>query len=234
MPGLSTVPAISGALARWARERMPGAEGLGSRCSSGTGTRKAREPSRARWRAASAGRRRVDLPFGRRLAYLGRSPDTELLRRDLGLGAEFRVVLEWNLAGLFIAAADPLWSRLGDRAQSRAAGLLSSISKPFGRLGSEGGCVQVELWEEERHISIAAVSVGSTPGDLAVCDSSGTAPRGAAAGTRCHPPRRMACRRLVDRRTSQARCAVPSPLTFSYAGRPTRMIASSMAGSPRQ
>jgi hypothetical protein len=158
MPGLSTVPAISGALARWGRERLPGAER--ARVTLFIGNRNAKGPGAiASAMAGGFGRpTRVELPSGRRLAYRGRSPDTELLRRDLGLAAEFRVVLGWGLAGLFVFGVGPLWSRLGDRAQRRIAELLSSVSRPFGRFGSEGGCVQVELWKGERHLSIAALS----------------------------------------------------------------------------
>jgi hypothetical protein len=158
IPGLSTVPAISGALARWGRERLPGADRaritlfIGNRNARGAGTI-------ASAMSSGFGRpTRVDLPFGRRLAYLGRSPDTELLRRDLGLDTEFRVVLEWGPAGLFVSGAGPLWSCLGDRTQARVAGLLSSISRPFGRFGSAGGCLQVDLWQGERRLSVAAVS----------------------------------------------------------------------------
>jgi NAD(P)-dependent dehydrogenase (short-subunit alcohol dehydrogenase family) len=158
MPGLSTVPAISGALARWGRERLPGARRarvtlfVGNRNAKGAG-------AIASAMASGFGRPvRVDLPFGRRLAYLGRSPDTELLRRDLGLDADFRVVLEWGPAGLFVSVVGPLWSRLGDRARSRVARVLSSISRPFGRFGSEGGCVQVDLWDGERRMAVAALS----------------------------------------------------------------------------
>jgi hypothetical protein len=158
IPGLSTVPAISGALARWGRERLPGAERaritlfIGNRNARGAGTI-------ASAMSSGFGRpTRVDLPFGRRLAYLGSSPDTELLRRDLGLEAEFRVALEWGPAGLFVSGAGPLWSRLGDRAQARVAGLLSSVSRPFGRFGSTGGCLQVELCQGERRLSVAALS----------------------------------------------------------------------------
>jgi hypothetical protein len=158
IPGLSTVPAISGALARWGRERLPGARRarvtllIGNRNAKGAG-------AIASAMASGFGRpTRVDLPFGRRLAYLGRSPDTELLRRDLGLEAEFRVVLEWGPAGLFVSGVGPLVSHLGDRARSRVAGLLSTISRPFGRFGSEGGCLQVDLWDGGRRVSVAAVS----------------------------------------------------------------------------
>jgi NAD(P)-dependent dehydrogenase (short-subunit alcohol dehydrogenase family) len=158
IPGLSTVPALSGGLARWGRTRLQAAEKaritlfIGNRNARGAGTIAS---------AMSGGFRRptrVDLPFGRYFTYLGRSPDTELLRRDLGLDAEFRVVLEWRLAGLFISIVGPLVSRLGVRARFQVADLLSSISRPFGRFGSKGGCLQVELWEGERRMSVAALS----------------------------------------------------------------------------
>lgn len=158
IPGLSTVPALSGALARWGRERLQGAER--ARVTLFIGNRNARGAG-AIASAMSGGFRRptrVDLPFGHRFAHLGRSPDTELLRRDLGLDAEFRVVLEWGLAGLLVSGVGRLWSRLGVRARAQVAGLLSSISRPFGRFGSEGGCLQVELWEGERRMGVAALS----------------------------------------------------------------------------
>jgi short subunit dehydrogenase-like uncharacterized protein len=158
IPGLSTVPALSGALARWGRNRLPDAEKarvtlfIGNRNKRGAG---------AIASAMSGGFRdptRVDLPLGRYFTYLGSSPDTVLLRRDLGLDAEFRVVLEWGLAGLFVSGVGPIWSRLGVRARARAADLLSSISRPFGRFGSRGGCLQVEVWKGERRMTVAAVS----------------------------------------------------------------------------
>jgi hypothetical protein len=158
IPGLSTVPALSGALARWGCERLPGAER--ARITLFIGNRNARGPA-AIASAMSGGFRRptrVDLPVGRRIAYVGRSPDTELLRRDLGLDAEFRVVLEWGPAGVVVSGVGLLWSRLGARAQSRVAHILSSISRPFGHFGSEGGCLQVELWDGEQRTSVAALS----------------------------------------------------------------------------
>jgi hypothetical protein len=158
IPGLSTVPALSGALARWGRTRLKSADK--ARVTLFIGNRNARGAG-AIASAMSGGFRhptRVDLPFGRFLTYLGRSPDTELLRRDLGIDAEFRVVLEWALAGVFVSGVGPLWSRLSDRARPQVAGFLSSISRPFGRFGSKGGCLQVELWEGERRMSVAALS----------------------------------------------------------------------------
>jgi hypothetical protein len=158
IPGLSTVPALSGVLARWGRERLPRAER--ARITLFIGNRNARGAGAIASAMTNGFRRpmRVDLPFGRRIAYLGRSPDAELLRRDLGLDAEFRAVLEWAPAGLFVFGAGRFWPRLGPRARSRLARALSSISRPFGRFGSKGGCVQVDLWDGDRRMTVAAVS----------------------------------------------------------------------------
>jgi hypothetical protein len=158
IPGLSTVPALSGVLARWGRDRLPGADRarvilfIGNRNAKGSGAIASAMSS------GFARPTRVRLPFGRRFAYLGRSPDTELLRRDLDLEAEFRVVLEWGPAGLFVSGSGLIWSHLGARARARAARFLSSVSKPFGRFGSNGGCVQVDLTHGERKTSVAAMS----------------------------------------------------------------------------
>ena len=158
IPGLSTVPALSGALARWARERLPGATKarvtlfIGNRNEKGAG---------AVASALAGGFRQpagVDLPIGRRLAYLGRSPDAELFRRELGLDAEFRVVLGWAPAGLVLSGVGRLWPHLGDRARPGLAHLLPVLSVPFGWFGSRGGCVQVELWDAGRRVTVAAVS----------------------------------------------------------------------------
>jgi Saccharopine dehydrogenase NADP binding domain len=158
IPGLSTVPALSGALARWGCERLPGADRaritlfIGNRNAKGAG-------AIASAMSSGFGRpTRVDLPFGRRVAYVGRSPDTELLRRDLGLDAAFRVVLEWAPAGLLVFGLGPVWSRLGARSRSRGARILAAISRPFGRFGSEGGCLQVDLWDGKRRLSVTALS----------------------------------------------------------------------------
>jgi NAD(P)-dependent dehydrogenase (short-subunit alcohol dehydrogenase family) len=158
IPGLSTVPALSGALARWCYERLPGASR--ARITLYIGNRNARGAAAIASAMSSRFRRptRVDLPVGRRIAYVGRSPDTELLRRNLGLDAEFWVVLEWGPAGLFVSSVGLLWPHLGARARSRMAHFLSSISRPFGRFGSEGGCLQVELWDGGRRVRAAAVS----------------------------------------------------------------------------
>jgi NAD(P)-dependent dehydrogenase (short-subunit alcohol dehydrogenase family) len=158
IPGQSTVPALSGALARWGRTRLQGADH--ARVTLFIGNRNKRGAGAIASAMAGGFRRpaRVDLPVGRRLTYLGSSPDTVLLARDLGIDAEFRVVLEWGLAGVFVSGVSRLWSHMGVRAQARVADLLSSISRPFGWFGSLGGCLQVDLWEGARRVSVAAVS----------------------------------------------------------------------------
>ncbi len=158
IPGLSTVPALSGALARWGYERLRRARK--AQITLFIGNRNARGAGAIASAMSSGFRRptRADLPVGRRIAYVGRSPDTELLRRDLGLDMEFRVVLEWGPAGLFVSGVGLLWSRLGAGARSRVAHILSSVSRPFGRFGSEGGCLQVELWDGEQRVRVAALS----------------------------------------------------------------------------
>jgi len=156
VPGLSTVPALSGALARWAHELLPSASNarvtlyIGNRNSKGTA---------AIASALAAGFRdpiRVDLPVGRRRAYKFRSPDSALFRRELGITTEFRVALEWGPAGRVIAGAGRLWARLGDSARASLARALSATALPFGRFGEEGGCVQVEEWDDEgRRVTVS-------------------------------------------------------------------------------
>lgn len=147
MPGLSAVPAVSGVLARWCRARLPDGDTarvtlfIGNRNEKGTGATASaliggfRDPI---W---------VELPFGRRKAHRFPTPDAELFRRELGVSAEFRVALEWAYLGRLTAALGRLTSRSGPGGQTDLARRLSWLSRPFDRLGSDLGCVQVELWK---------------------------------------------------------------------------------------
>jgi hypothetical protein len=160
MPGLSTVPALSGALARMARHRIPSATRsrvilfIGNRNAKGAGAIQS---------ALDGGLRHpvhVDLPppLGRRPGYLGHSADTELFRDDLALQTEFRVVLEWGPAARFVSGLGRIWSFLGEGPGSLLARALAATSVPFGSFGTRGGCLQVELWDDEQRVSVAAVS----------------------------------------------------------------------------
>ena len=158
-PGLSTVPAVSGVLARWCRERLPtGRRGrvtlfIGNRNPKGAG---------ATASALIAGFHDpapVTLPFGRRLAYRFDTPDVELLHRDLGVDAEFRVALEWGYLGRLTAMLGRATRGLGSERQLGLARRLSVISRPFSRIGNESGCVQFELLADDgRRITAAAVA----------------------------------------------------------------------------
>ena len=159
MPGLSTVPAVSGVLARWCRERLAGARHgrvtlfIGNRNQKGTGA------TASALIGGFADPAPVDLPIGRRLAYHFATPDAELFRADLGLDAEFRVALEWAWLGRSSAALGRLARMLGPRRTTAFAGSLSRVSRPFARFGTERGIVQVELWNgDARRVTASAVA----------------------------------------------------------------------------
>lgn len=152
MPGLSTVPAVSGALARWCHARRPDADRadvtlfIGNRNAKGPGA-----TASALISGFSGHGQSVDLPIGRKRAYVFATPDTELLRRDLGIDAEFRVALEWAWLGWLTAKIGRVTRRRGPGSQARIASVLARISRPISLLGSSLGCVQVELWAEGKN-----------------------------------------------------------------------------------
>lgn len=164
--GLSCVPALSGAMARWCMLRLPDASRgrvtlfIGNRNSKGT----------AAIASALTGRFRdpvlVALPAGPRRAWRAESPDEEMLRAELGLQAEFRAALDWGSAGLLVAAIGRARGLLGGRTLGAIARTLSLASRPFGVFGARGGCLQVQTWNE--HGSTVTLSALSEGQDLAV------------------------------------------------------------------
>jgi hypothetical protein len=163
-PGLSTAPAVSGALARWCKAKEPDADRgevtlfIGNRNAKGTGA-----TASALISGFSGHARSVKLPIGRKRAYAFATPDTELLRRDLGIQTEFRVALEWASLGWLTATIGRATRGRGARSQERLASALSRISRPISLLGTALGCVQVELWSEEDedpHCTAAAAVAG--------------------------------------------------------------------------
>ena len=160
IPGLSSVPALSGALVRWCHERWPDAtQGrvtlfIGNRNHKGAG---------AIASALGAGfgdPRPVQLPLGRRTAYRFESPDAALLREELGRQVEFRVAFEWSATNWLMAALAPLGRRLDPAARARLARGLAVLATPASRLGADTGCVQAELWDERRRVAAALVGEG--------------------------------------------------------------------------
>ena len=160
MPGLSSVPALSGALVRWCHSRLPAASRgritlyIGNRNRKGTG---------AIASALGAGfdaPRPVELPVGRRLTYRFVSPDAALLQAELGIGVEFRVAFEWGIANWLLAVLGPRGRGLSIGMRTRLAHVLATLAVPLSRFGSSLGCVQAELWDAERYARAAFVGSG--------------------------------------------------------------------------
>ncbi len=146
IPGLSSVPALSGLLARRGLERLPGA--IGGRLTLYIGNRNAKGAGAiASVLAGGLGRAvSVELPIGRRPAYRASSPD-EVLLAPLGLHAEFRVAFESPLTGPLLGLFAPVARRLAPAGRIRLARALAVLSRPTGRFGSDVGCLQAELWD---------------------------------------------------------------------------------------
>ncbi|TMK68087.1 MAG: KR domain-containing protein [Actinobacteria bacterium] len=157
-PGLSTVPAVSGVLARWCVERLDDPHDAHVTLFIGNRNRKGAGATASALIAGFRDPSPVDLPFGRRVAYRFPTPDTELFRRDLGIRAEFRVALEWGSLGRMAAALGRATAGIGTEGQIRLARALSTLSEPFARFGTELGCVQVELHNEAGSIAATALA----------------------------------------------------------------------------
>ncbi len=140
VPGLSTVPALSGALVRWCRARLQDAHHARITLFIGNRNRKGAAAIASALDSEFDDPVLVDLPLGRRLAYRFRSPDRALLKKELGLDAEFRVTFEWSLANWLLPRIRPRRGSPLTRAR-----LLARLSAPFGRFGADDSCLQVDL-----------------------------------------------------------------------------------------
>lgn len=156
--GLSTLPALSGVLARFLIERVPQARKATVVLSIGNRNRK----GTAAVASALMGRMRdpvrVTTPFGRRTAYRIDSPDERLLANE-GLEATCRVALESPLACRIAVLARSRSSPAHSSNMVRRAHVLSRTSSLW-RRGISGGCVQVEL-VDGRGRRAAAAFVGT-------------------------------------------------------------------------
>jgi short subunit dehydrogenase-like uncharacterized protein len=162
MPGLSSVPALSGALARWCLARRPDLARGHVTLYIGNRNHKGSAAIASALAAGVADPRPVDLPVGRHLAYRFDSPDAALLRGELGLIVDFRVAFEWDLSSRLLAALGPRARRLSEPARQRLAAGLAALAAPLSRFGSPLGCVQVDLWDAagRAHARAAYVGVG--------------------------------------------------------------------------
>ncbi len=143
-PGLSSTPAVSAVLARRCLEMLPEARAamvtlyIGNRNRKGVGSIA---------RACVSGSReriRVELPFGKRTAFLFDSPDAPLMREELGLEAQFTVAFQAELGYRIMAAI----------ARPTLARLIAWATRPFGLFGDPRGCLHVSVWDRaKRHAS---------------------------------------------------------------------------------
>lgn len=157
VPGASTTPALSGALARWAHRRLPGA--ARARVTLLIGNRNDKGAAAIYSALAGAFTDPVDVrtPSGARRAYRFPSADEALLERALGVRAEFRVALGWEPAALVAAAAARRFAHLGPRARAALARSLALGSRPFGLVGTSTGALQVDLWDGTGRYAAAAL-----------------------------------------------------------------------------
>jgi hypothetical protein len=145
-PGLSSVPAISGALARVLRDRAPDLRSARVTLFIGNRNRKGGGAVASALATGFRDPRSVRLPFGRRVGWRQSSPDEVLLARELGLVAEFRVAFEIDGAARAVALARGALEALPDRARDRLARTVAPIADALAPLagGTDRGCLQVE------------------------------------------------------------------------------------------
>jgi hypothetical protein len=160
MPGLSSVPALSGALVRWCREREPAARRARVTLFIGNRNAKGAAAIASALGADLADPRPVDLPVGRRAAYRFDSPDAALLRVELGLAVEFRVAFEWGVATWLMAALGRLGREWGPGGRMRLARWLAAMSGPVSRFGSDVGYLKAEVWDGGGGASAALLGAG--------------------------------------------------------------------------
>jgi hypothetical protein len=155
--GLSTLPALSGVLARSLHERLPRAREATVVLSIGNRNRKGPAAIASALMIGTGDRGSVETPFGPRLAYRIDAPDERLLE-DLQMKATCWVALESPLARRVAMLARTLSVGRSSDEVTGSARLLSRASSLWG-WGTPGGCVQVEL-RDERGGGSAAAFVG--------------------------------------------------------------------------
>lgn len=155
--GLSTLPALSGVLAKWLVERVPQARKATVVLSIGNRNRKGAAAIASALMSGMQDPSRVETPLGPRLAFRIDAPDEQLLAAEQ-LETTCRVALESAIARRIAVLAR---RRPEGRDPSEVMGrsrLLSRVSS-FWSYGASGGCVQVEV-RDDRGFGAAAAFVG--------------------------------------------------------------------------
>jgi len=159
IPGLSTVPALSGALVRWARGKV--ASPRRARVTLFIGNRNARGTASiasALW-SGWHDPVRVELPVGDRVAFRSHIPAVTRMDDRRRLAVEFRVALEWRIVQEFVSIAQYFSRRAGTAGKLRLARWLGLVAAPLGRVGSDTGCLKVEVWSASGEM-VSAVLMG--------------------------------------------------------------------------
>jgi hypothetical protein len=160
IPGLSTTPCLSGVLVRSCLEsnanprRASLALFIGNRNAKGTAAIASLLESGLR------DARSINLPIGRRISHRFSTADSDLLRDELGLAAEFRVCFELQFAGLLTAGLSTVTPRLDPAMRWRLAGLLSFLAEPANRLGTDSAILQASV-ESQGGRRIVQTLIGS-------------------------------------------------------------------------
>jgi short subunit dehydrogenase-like uncharacterized protein len=158
LTGQSCVPALSGALARAALERLPTARAAVATLYIGNRNAKGGGAIASALGSGFGTPTTVSLPIGRRQAYLFASPDAELLSRELGIEAEFRVVFQLSLANTLVAILAPLAAGLTSARRAILARTLSGLAAPLARFGSDVGYLQVEVHDTRGNRATAGLA----------------------------------------------------------------------------
>lgn len=152
--GLSTLPALSGVLARFLIERVPQARKATVVLSIGNRNRKGTAAVASALMGGMRDPVPLTTPSGRQIAYRIDSPDERLLA-DEGLETTCRVALELPLARRIAVIARSRSPRARSSTTLRRARVLSRASS-FWHRGTSGGCVQVELVDGRGERAVAA------------------------------------------------------------------------------
>lgn len=158
VPGLSTVPAVSGILARCVRDRARAAHLI--RLTLWVGNRNAKSAAIIATVLATrfGNPLLVKLPQGRRWAYAIDSPCEVLLLRELGVPGEFRVAFEWRAVNHLLAIAQPVVQRWSARTRWRVAEWTSRAFEPLSQLGDDGWLMQAEAVQDGKVEAVARLS----------------------------------------------------------------------------
>ena len=155
--GLSTLPALSGVLAKWLIERVPQARKATVILSIGNRNRKGAAAIASALTSGMNDPSRVETPLGPRIAFRIDAPDEQLLAAE-GLEATCRVALESAMARhIAVLARIRLQGRDPSEVMERTR-LLSRVSSLWS-YGTSGGCVQVEI-RDDRGFGAAAAFIG--------------------------------------------------------------------------